>query len=129
MKVSNIRTEELNPGIVDYEMQLLKLIDRITNGSVVDINVSGTQVKFTPGIITNNDGEEFTMRFACFISSGLQRLTPQCSSEKMETQDRCITYYLEFLLPVVLFGKRDFNCEFIGITNDNVDVSVDSFKK
>lgn len=47
----------------------------------------------------------------------------------MEMQDRCLTYYLEFLLPVVLFGKRDFYGEFTGITNDNIDMSVDSFKK
>ena len=47
----------------------------------------------------------------------------------METQDRWLTYYLEFLLPIALFGKRALNAEFIGITNDNVDLSIDSFKK
>ena len=41
-------------------MRLLKLVEIVTNGSIIDINVTGTQVKFTPGIITNNNGEEFT---------------------------------------------------------------------
>jgi len=47
----------------------------------------------------------------------------------METQDRCLTYYLEFLLPIVIFGKTSFYGEFDGITNDNIDISVDTFKK
>ena len=62
VKISEIRTDELNPGITEYEMRLFKLIEIITNGSLIDINVTGTQVRFTPGIITNNNGEEFVFR-------------------------------------------------------------------
>lgn len=112
VKISHIRSEDLEPGLVPYEIQLLKLIDKITNGSIADINVSGTQIRFTPGVITNNNGDEVVMY-----------------SEDVAGQDRCITYYLEFLLPIVLFGKKDFFGQFVGITNDNIDMSVDTFKK
>jgi len=110
--VNNIRSEDLDPGLVAYEMNLLKLVEQISNGCIIDINVSGTQVRFTPGVITNNNGDEVLM-----------------DNSAMETQDRCLTYYLEFLLPVVLFGKLDFYGEFHGITNDDIDMSVDTFKK
>lgn len=56
VKISNIRTEDLDPGLIYHEMQLLRLVEQVTNGSIIDINVTGTQIRFTPGVITNNDG-------------------------------------------------------------------------
>ena len=41
VKISSIRTEDLDPGLVYYEMQLLKLVEQLTNGSIIDINVTG----------------------------------------------------------------------------------------
>ncbi|CAI2369953.1 unnamed protein product [Moneuplotes crassus] len=111
VKISEIRSEDLDPGVNEYEMNLLKLIEKVTNGSIIDINVSGTQIRFTPGVITNNNGDEVFY-----------------TNEEMQTQDRCLTYYLEFLLPVVLFGKASFYGEFTGITNDNIDMSADTFR-
>jgi len=58
VKISQIRHEDLEPGINEYEMKILKLIEQITNGSIIDINVSGTKISFTPGVITNNNGDE-----------------------------------------------------------------------
>lgn len=62
VKIRDIRSEDLNPGLVEYEMNLLKLVEQISNGSVIDINISGTQIRFTPGVITNNNGDEVTLR-------------------------------------------------------------------
>lgn len=112
MKISEIRSHDLDPGINEYEMNLLKLVEQVTNGSIIDINVSGTQIRFTPGVITNNNGDEVVYNY-----------------DHMEKQDRCLTYYLEFLLPIVIFGKSNFYGEFSGITNDNIDISVDTLKK
>lgn len=62
VKIRDIRSEDLNPGLVEYEMNLLKLVEQISNGSVIDINISGTQIRFTPGVITNNNGDEVVLR-------------------------------------------------------------------
>jgi RNA 3'-terminal phosphate cyclase len=47
------------PGIYDYEVKLLKLIEKISNGAKVEISKSGTRIKYYPGIITNNNEVDF----------------------------------------------------------------------
>ena len=41
-----------NPGLRDYEASLLRLLDKLTNGMAVEINESGTALKYKPGIVT-----------------------------------------------------------------------------
>ena len=41
VKITNIRADDVDPGLVYYEMQLLKLAEQLTNGSIIDINVTG----------------------------------------------------------------------------------------
>jgi len=60
-------------------------------------------VKFYPGVITNNDEAEF--EFDCGVG-------------------RSLTYFLEPLLVLGLFGKSSLMCALTGITNDALDVSV-----
>jgi RNA 3'-terminal phosphate cyclase-like protein len=54
--VKNIRSEEENPGLLQYEISLLKLIEKVTNGCEININKTGTRLIFTPGYIDCNDG-------------------------------------------------------------------------
>ena len=50
--IRNIRADDLeNPGLKDYEASFLRLIDQMTNGSRMEINNTGTQLKFRPGIL------------------------------------------------------------------------------
>lgn len=107
IEISNIRHNEVNPGLTEYEISFLKLVQKITNGSKVEISKTGTIVKFTPGVITNNYGEEF--EFVCHES-------------------RCLTYYLEGVVPIALYGKESLVCSLVGVTNDHNDISVDTFK-
>jgi len=79
------------------------LIEKITNGTKVQIDESGTRVKFYPGVITNNDGAEF--EFDCGLG-------------------RSLSYFIEPLIILGLYGKAALVCALIGITNDSLDVSV-----
>lgn len=42
VKIEAIRAEDTNPGLRDFEIQFLKLIEAVTNGSSVEINYTGT---------------------------------------------------------------------------------------
>jgi len=106
VEIYDIRSNDINPGLTESEISFIKLIEKITNGSKVEISKTGTIMRFTPGVITNNYGEDF--EFDCHKSRGL-------------------TYYLEGLLPISIFGKESLNCTLTGITNNAIDMSVDSF--
>ena len=49
--VEEIRKLEDNPGLLEHEITLLKLLDEITNGSKTKVNETGTRVVFHPGFI------------------------------------------------------------------------------
>ena len=103
IEIKSLRDNSMNPGLYDYEVNFLKLVCQITNGSKVDISKSGDILRFIPGVITNNYGELFEF---------------DCGNE------RNITYFLEGLLPITLFGKEPLKCKLFGITNDSQDISV-----
>lgn len=107
IEIRGIREDSINPGLSQYESSFLNLINMITNGTKIEISKTGTIVKFTPGVITNNYGDVF--EFECHNS-------------------RCLTYYMEGLVPIAMFGKESLNCTLYGVTNDNNDISCDTFK-
>ena len=41
LRIDNIRSTDENPGLRDYEASLLRLIEKISNGCVVEINETG----------------------------------------------------------------------------------------
>lgn len=43
LRISKIRAEDQNPGLRDFEASLLRLLEKITNGCVVEINETGAQ--------------------------------------------------------------------------------------
>jgi RNA 3'-terminal phosphate cyclase-like protein len=98
--VKNIRSTDENPGLKDYEMSLLKLLEKVTNGSVVNINKTGTRLIFRPGMIDCNEGLP---------------IEHDCNLE------RNITYYLEVVVPLAVFGKTILNLTLKGNTDDNLD--------
>jgi RNA 3'-terminal phosphate cyclase-like protein len=51
--IRNIRADDTeSPGLRPYEVSFLRLLDSITNGSKLEINATGTQLRFVPGILT-----------------------------------------------------------------------------
>ena len=107
IRISNIRAESINPGMTQYEVNFLKLVSEISNGTIIQINQTGTGFTLIPGTITNNYGDQLT--FEC-------------------DKSRCITYYAEGLIPICLYGKESLHIKLKGITNNLIDNSVDSFK-
>ena len=49
IKISDIRAHE--GGIQEFEVSLIRLIDKLTNGTRIKIHPSGTELDFTPGIL------------------------------------------------------------------------------
>lgn len=88
-------------GLKDYEASFLRLLDKITNGSVVSINFTGTSASFRPGMI---DGG---------------KVSHQCPTSK------AIGYFLEGAAMLAPFAKRPLLLTLTGVTNNEDDPSVD----
>lgn len=104
IRIDEIRAEDEEPGLTEYEANFLRLMDRLTNGSQIEINETGTKLKYTPG----------------FIVGG--RIEHDCGTK------RSIGWFLEAVVALAPFGKLPLHLTLRGITNDNVDMSVDAFK-
>uniref|UniRef100_A0A915JZ38 RNA 3'-terminal phosphate cyclase-like protein n=1 Tax=Romanomermis culicivorax TaxID=13658 RepID=A0A915JZ38_ROMCU len=101
VKIKNIRSVEEFPGLRDYEINVLKLIDLITNGAKIDINATGTNFYYQPGLL---QGGSFDF---------------DCQSE------RGIGYYLELLLILAPFCKHPIKATLRGVTDCKQDLSCD----
>lgn len=51
VQIVDIRSDDDEPGLRGYEVSLIRLFDKISNGSEIDINKSGTAVYFKPGLL------------------------------------------------------------------------------
>ena len=76
--IKGIRHDDESPGLRDHEVDLLKLIQKISNGTDININKPGTKVIFKPGII--DSGEGLPIEHKCDLG-------------------RSIAYYLECVIP------------------------------
>ncbi|XP_015262951.1 PREDICTED: RNA 3'-terminal phosphate cyclase-like protein [Gekko japonicus] len=104
VKIRKIRAKDDNPGLRDFEANFIRLIDKITNGSRIEINQTGTTLYYQPGLLCGGSLEH------------------DCSPS------RSIGYYLESLLCLAPFMKQSLRIVLRGVTNDQVDPSVDVLK-
>lgn len=104
IKISNIRVSDEMPGLRDHEVSLLKLVDRVTNGSKIVINETGTSVTFSPGQLTGGK-----ISYDC------------CTS-------RSVIYYLEVVAALAPLCKDPVIMQLKGCTHDANDNSVDTFR-
>lgn len=104
--IKDIRGDETNPGLLPYEVNLLQLLEKLTNGTTSIINKTGTKVTFRPGIIDCNEG--LLIEHACSL-------------------ERSMTYWIEPACILGLFGKADLWMDLTGNTDDHLDQGVDSF--
>ena len=124
--IRNIRSNHLaNPGLTDYEISYLRLIDKMTNGTQIIINNTGTQLKFVPGILLGGTN----IQHDCPVGP------PPTSSSSDETSTatnttRSIGWYLEGIIPLGPFGKDNLSVTLTGITDGccDVDPSPDYLK-
>jgi len=106
--LTRINQRDQVPGIRDYEVNFINMLNSICSGNEMVLSKKGDTLKFYPGIIMNNDTKEPT--FDCGDS-------------------RSIGYYAEYLVLVALFGKHDLEMTLNGITNDDIDLSIDSMSR
>nr|KAJ3419533.1 rRNA-processing endoribonuclease [Polyrhizophydium stewartii] len=102
VRIENIRSDdEDHPGLADFEASFLRLLEKATNGCTIEINHTGTAVTFKPGTISGG------------------RIRHDCPPS------RAIGYFLEPMIALAPFAKKPLELTLTGITNDNVDISVD----
>jgi len=104
----DIHGDEEMKGLKDYEIKFMELMEKISSGAKIEISKSGTSVRYYPGILFNNGGVEF--EFDCGIERG-------------------IGYFLEPLICLGFFGKTNLEITLTGVTNDEIDLSVDYFSQ
>ncbi|KAG7477066.1 hypothetical protein MATL_G00089360 [Megalops atlanticus] len=104
VKIRNIRSKDDNPGLRDFEASFIRLMDKITNGTRIEINQTGTVLFYQPGLLYGGTVEH------------------ECNPQ------RSIGYYLEALLMLAPFMKTPLRATLKGVTNDQKDPSVDTLK-
>ena len=81
--IDDIRLDDASPGLRDYEASLLRLLEKVSNGTVVEINATGTRLRYSPGDIAGGAGLEHD----CGTARG-------------------VGYFLEPLVCLGLFAKK-----------------------
>ncbi|KAF9265455.1 18S rRNA biogenesis protein [Marasmius fiardii PR-910] len=101
VRIDKIRSDDHNPGLRDFEVSLLRLLESVTNGTVIEISVTGTALLLKPGIISGGP-----VVHDCPLS-------------------RSVGYFLEPVILLSPFAKRPLQLTLRGITTDDKDLSVD----
>ncbi|KAH9515416.1 rRNA-processing endoribonuclease [Bulinus truncatus] len=104
VKISNIRAEDDDPGLKDFEVNFIRLLDKVTNGSKTVISETGSNLIYRPGLLLGG------------------RLEHDCDVS------RSIGYYLEMLMCLAPFTKEPLHAVLRGVTSDKDDASVDLLK-
>lgn len=103
--VSEIRPHDEHPGLRDYEASFVRMLDKLTDGSEINIDETGTTLRYKPGQIIGGDG-----------------LVHNCPPS------RGLTYFLEGLLLLAPLAKRPVSIKLRGVTNGGPDPSCDTFR-
>lgn len=104
IKISNIRSDSLNPGLLDYEVSFLRLLESVTNGSVIEISYTGTSLIYRPGLITGGS------------------FTHNCPTSKS------LTYFIVPMMMLAPFSKKKFSIVFKGLTSNKNEIGLDFIK-
>ncbi|KIY72040.1 18S rRNA biogenesis protein [Cylindrobasidium torrendii FP15055 ss-10] len=101
VKIDKIRSDDKNPGLQDFEISLLRLLEKVTNGTVIEISITGTAILLQPGIISGGD------------------CTHDCPLS------RSIGYFMEPIIMIAPFAKKALRLTLRGITTNDLDLSAD----
>ncbi|CCH61363.1 hypothetical protein TBLA_0E03090 [Henningerozyma blattae CBS 6284] len=104
IRIENIRSNALDPGLKDYHVSFLRLLEAVTNGSKMEISYTGTTVIYTPGIIIGGSHSH------------------KCPNSKP------VGYFVEPLLYLAPFSKKKFSIVFKGITASHNDAGIEAIK-
>lgn len=101
IRIRKIRYKDDNPGLKEYEASLIRLFDKLTNGSKFEVSETGTSLYYQPGLLIGG------------------KLQHDCSLE------RGIGYFMEPLIQLGLFCKNPIQIILKGVTNNQIDPSPD----
>ncbi|GAA5872405.1 hypothetical protein JCM3774_004511 [Rhodotorula dairenensis] len=107
IRIDRIRPDDDEPGLRPHEVSYLRLIEKLTQGSRLEISYTGTSLLFHPGTIQNGS------------------VTHSCPTEG---GGRAVGWYLEPLLALAPFGKKDLVLTLRGVTTNGIDASVDTIR-
>ena len=100
----NIRPDDLDsPGLREHEASFLRLLDRMTNGTKIEINATGTQLRFKPGVLLGGEIEH-----DCPVGE--------------DGYSRSVGWFLEGVFPLAAFGKEPLQLTLGGVTDGTSDV-------
>lgn len=122
LKVIEIRNNDDEPGLREFEVSLVRLLDKITNGTIIELNETGTTLFYQPGLL--NGG---TFHHDCSLQRGIGKML-EVSKWRYSTRTIFLGYYLEVLLMLGVFCKTPLNVTLRGVTNNTLDPSVDHLK-
>lgn len=107
IRIDRIRPDDDEPGLRPHEVSFLRLVEKLTQGSRLEISYTGTSLLFHPGTIQNGN------------------VTHSCPTE---AGGRAVGWYLEPLLALAPFGKKDLVLTLRGVTTNGIDASVDTVR-
>lgn len=103
--ITDIRPQDEQPGLRDYEASFVRLLDKLCDGSDISIDETGTVLRYRPGQIVGG--------------SGIAHSCPP---------SRSLVYFLEGLLLLAPFAKSPVGVRLRGVTNGGPDPSCDTFR-
>ncbi|EKX45286.1 hypothetical protein GUITHDRAFT_87185 [Guillardia theta CCMP2712] len=105
IRISDIRANTESPGLRDFEASFLRMIEKLSNGCMIEINDTGTKMRYKPGVLVGGTGLEH-----------------DCG------KTRGIGWFLEALLCIAPFAKNPVAITLTGITNEETSLCVDTLR-
>jgi RNA 3'-terminal phosphate cyclase-like protein len=102
IKINKIRNNEVLPGIKNFELDILCLADKFSSESIIKINENGTIIDFFPGIIEKQKIEHTSTSF------------------------RSLSYYIEFIIYLILNSNKRNEIKLTGIRSGSIDISLEN---
>lgn len=121
IRITDIRARDDIPGLREFEVSLIRLLDKVTNGTVVELNEAGTALYFQPGLLYGGKVDHL-----CSVQRGIGKNEIIYISQIYFMM--FLGYYLEALLMLGFFCKQPLHATLQGITSNNIDPSVDLIK-
>ena len=155
IRIDDIRLDDESPGLRDYEASLLRLLEKVTNGCIIEINETGACAG--PGAERGSGLQALLRRSAGAAmpnrlphsahpppipppptprpppAGTALRYRPGFVAGGAGLEHDCgtsrgIGYFLEPLACVALWGKKPLSIALRGVTNDSQDCGVDVWR-
>jgi RNA 3'-terminal phosphate cyclase-like protein len=104
VSIINIRSQDENPGLRDYEISMVRFLVSMCDGVSVKFDQTGTALKFKPGMLMGGE---------------INHTVPN---------SRSVVYILETASILAPFCKNPLKLRLKGVTHNDLEISTDIFK-